>query len=197
MIDTFSRKITHLIKENVNDITPEKEEIIEYGLKLAVYEVVLTFFVFGVALFLGIFKYFLLAFAIYGLLRLVEGGAHMNSRIKCLVTYSITMFGSVYIAKNIYVSSPLYCIPVFVLNFYMAYKYAPGDTLEKPILRKKIRFRLKLITLILVTLLFITAFFAWYFDPVYFNIILFATLLVTFFLSPIGYRFSGCKRATL
>lgn len=140
MIDTFSRKITDLIKDSIDGITPEKEEIIDYGLKIAVYESLILIFEFSVAIFLGVFKYFLVAFTIYGLLRIVEGGAHMNSRIKCFISYCITIFGIIFLSKHVRIGS-FYCsIPLFIINFCMAYIYAPGDTLEKPILRKRIGF---------------------------------------------------------
>ncbi len=196
MIDAFSKKITDLIKENVEGITPEKEEIINYGIKLAVYEMLVSVSIFLVALFLGVFKYFLISFIIYGVLRLFEGGAHAGSRIKCFLTYFVTMFGIIFISKCIWIDNLYYSVPVFILNFYVAYVYAPGDTMEKPILRKKVKFRLKVVSLILTLLVYAAACILWYFDKIVFNVILLSTLPVTFLLSPIGYKLSGCKRSS-
>ena len=195
MIDTFSKKIVDMIKESVEGITPEKGEIIEYGIKIAIYEIIVIIIVFSLAIFLGVFRYFFVAFMFYGLLRIVEGGAHMNSRVKCFVTYVTIMFGIVIISKHILIDSPVYSIPIFVIIFFTAYIYAPGDTLEKPILRKKDKFRLKVLSLVLIFLSFVVCCIVWYYDRVYFNIILMITIYVAFLLSPIGYKLSGCKRS--
>lgn len=195
MIDTFSKKITGMIKENVDGITPEKAEIIEYGIKIAIYEIIVIFIVFSLAMVLGVFKYFFVAFIIYGLFRIVEGGAHMNSRIMCFVTYTTIMFSIVIISKHIWIGNPVYSLPIFLISFFTAYRYAPGDTLEKPILRKKDKIRLKVLSLSLIALSFVVCCIVWYYDKVYFNILVLTTMFVTFLLSPIGYKLSGCKRS--
>ena len=196
MIDTFSRKVTNLIKENLKGITSEKEEVIDYGIKIFIYEIIIILSVFSVALFFGVLNYFLAVFITYSSLRLVEGGAHMDSRIKCLATYATIIFGSIFLSKNIYISSPYYSIPIFFINFFVAYKYAPGDSLEKPILKQKDKLRLKVLSLALITIIFLGSFIMWYSDKILFNVTLISTLFVTFLLSPLGYRFARCKRGS-
>ncbi len=196
MIDALSKKLTDLIKENVEGITPEKEDIINYGIKLAVYEIMVSITIFLVALVLGVFKYFLVAFTVYGVLRLFEGGAHAGSRTKCFLTYIVTIFGIIFISKYIWMDSLCYSVPVFILNVYIAYVYAPGDTAEKPLLRKKVKFRLKAISLILTILIYATACILWHFDKTIFNVILLSTIPVTFLLSPMGYKLARCKRGS-
>ena len=196
MIDAFSKKVTGLIRKNLNDITPEKEEVIDYGIKILVYETIVIASAFSAALFFGVFKYFLAVFLIYSILRMVEGGAHMNSRIKCIATYAAIIFGSIFLSKNIYIASPYYSIPVFLINFFAAYKYAPGDSLEKPILKKKLKVKLKVLSLIVITVLSLGSFILWYSDKILFNAALITSLSVTFLLSPIGYRFAKCQRGS-
>lgn len=196
MIDFFSRKVTELIKENLNGITSEKEAVIEYGIKILVYELVVIFFAFIIAILFGILKYFLVAFIIYSTLRLVEGGAHMNSRIKCVAIYTAIIFGSILLSKNINTTNPYYSIPVFTINYFVAYKYAPGDSVEKPIVKKKDKIRLKTLSIVFISILFLGSFIMWYSDKTLFNLTLITTLFVTFLLSPLGYKFAKCKRGS-
>lgn len=196
MIDGISNKLTSLIKENIEGITPEKEEIINYGIKIAIYEIMVSITIFFIALVLGVFKYFIFAFIVYGILRIFEGGAHADSRIKCFFTYLVTIFGIIFISKYLPIDNIFYSVPVFIVNFYVAYVYAPGDSAQKPILRKKLKIRLKVISLILTVLVYIAACILWRYDKTAFNVVLLSTVPVTLLLSPIGYKLAGCQRGS-
>lgn len=94
MIETLSNKITSLIKGNLDEISDEKAEIINYGMQLIIYEIFVLIIIFALALISGLFKYVLISFVVYGSLRVFTGGAHARTRLECTTTYILTLFGA-------------------------------------------------------------------------------------------------------
>ena len=195
MIDAISRKLTQAIKQNVNDVTIEKEEIIEYGIKIAIYEVIVVSSLIALSLALGIVKYFLIYFCNFGILRVSTGGAHMKSRLVCFITYLLVMLGIVYLSIYLPINNLWIAIPVFFVNIMTVLVYAPGDTSEKPIINKRIRKRLKLVSVVTLVIYFGLALIVWTFDKTVYSIIVLSTIYVTFLLSPTGYKASGCRHS--
>lgn len=195
MIDALSNKITYLIKQNVKEISEEKEEIINYGLNILIYQAALTTIILLIALLTGLFKYVAVAVLVYASLRVFAGGAHARTRLQCSVSSIVTMLGSVLLSKYIWADSYIPAVFVLIINLVIVYVYAPGDTVERPIISKKIRLRQKAISLILVTLIFITSVIVWHFDKAMYNVVNIASLLAVFMLTPVSYNLFKCKRS--
>lgn len=195
MIDFVSNKLTALIKQNSADIPEERVEVINYGLKIAIYELGLVMLIITVSIILGLFKSMFMFLVVFGSLRFTAGGSHAHSRVGCLSTYAIAMAGAVCLSRYIWAESFITAIGVFIVNFLVIFKYSPGDSTEKPILSKKMKRRLKTHSLILTGIFFGLSLVIWQYDTICYNTILVASFTVTILLSPLGYRICGCKRS--
>jgi accessory gene regulator B len=195
VIDFVSDKLTILIKQNSTDISEEKEEVINYGLKIAIYEIGVVLIIITLSILLGLFKSMFLFFVVFSSLRFTAGGSHARSRVECFLTYTIAMAGNVYLSKYMWAESFIPAIGVFLINFLVILKYAPGDSTEKPILSKKMKKRLKTSSLILTGLFLSLSLIIWQYDKICYNTILIASFIVTVLLSPLGYKIFRCKRS--
>jgi len=195
IIESLSNKLTAVIKKYNADIDEEKEEIINYGLNLAIYEIILVPLIFISAFIFGIFKYVLVFFTAYGILRFFTGGAHANSRIKCSLIYFAYLYGSVFLAKYIWPDNLILFAAVLLINILVIWFYAPGDTIEKPILSSKMKKRQKILSFCTLAIIFILAFIFRYYDITVHNILVLSTIPVVFSLSPLGYKVMKCKHS--
>lgn len=194
MIDTFSEKLTSAIKANVKGVSEEKAEIINYGINLLIYDIVVFTLVFSASLLLGIFNYVLASVAVIAMLRLYAGGAHTRSRLQCFFVYILTIFGIVYLAKSVQLPSLWVSTPVFLLGLGLLWLYAPGDTEEKPILSKKLIKRQRIVSFAALLLVWAASLVFWRFDLIVHTVIVLSVIPVLFLLSPLGYRACKCKR---
>lgn len=193
MIDALSNKLTSLIKENVSDISPEKEEIINYGIKIIFFEIITLLIMFSIAIVSGLFKYIFISYLVYSSLRVTAGGAHSRSRIECTIINLFILFGTVFLSHKLWADSCYPSIVVLIANLIILYIYAPGDTAEKPILSHKMKKRLKTASILHMLILFIIAIIIWHFDKIIYNIIIITTIPVMFFLTRPGYNVLRCK----
>lgn len=196
MIDRISEKLTGLIKENMDGITEEKAEVINYGLNLFTYEIVSSFFILLTAWFLGLFKSILIFYAVFGLIRTFAGGAHARTRLECAVTFIVSSYGSVLLAKYFRTSSVYIGILLFISAILIVALYAPGDTEEKPVSSSSQKRNLKTWSFVILTSIFLVASIVWRFDKSIYSLIIYSTLPAIFLLSPAGYKLLGCKRTT-
>lgn len=195
MIDSLSNKITSLIKNNLPDISNEKEEIINYGMNIFIYQTLLLLLIFSLALVTGLFKYIFIFFIVYALLRAFTGGAHSNTRIKCATTYIFISFGTVLLSKHIWADSFLPAILLLLINLIIIWMYAPGDTIERPVLSKRVIKRQKTLSLLIMIAISAAAIITWHYDKAVYNIILISSETVIFLLTPYGYKLLKCRHS--
>lgn len=91
----------------------------------------------GIAWWLGITSYVLAVLVPSSLFRLVSGGAHCSTFLRCLVLSLAIMLGIGQVAATIMISQPLLCalIGFLVANgVYVIHKWVPADTPAKPII---------------------------------------------------------------
>jgi len=193
MIDMLSLKLTNIIKNNLGDITEEKAEEINYGLNIIIYEFIVYVVLIPIMIISGLFKYCITYITIYGILRIFTGGAHAKTRLGCFLTYSISLFGICYLSKFIPAINLTFTIIVFLAGIFVFYIYAPGDTIEKPILSKKQIKKMKFLSIMLLLYIFIITMIIRHFNQTLYNVIIFTIIEVVFFLTPIGYKLYGCK----
>lgn len=195
MIDRICSKLTDIIKRNVEGISEEKAQIINYSLNVLLFD----FFVYAIVFLIGAFFHVLtltiISIVVSGVLRISAGGAHKNTRTFCLLLIILSIFGCIALAHNIhlhsfYVGMVIYCIEVLI-----AHAYAPADTVEKPIVSQKHKTWQKIISMLEITLLAVCTIPLWNVNQILYNTILLSTLLPIFSITPIGYRLLGCKRS--
>jgi len=173
-----------------NDDTAD-QEILEYGLGLLISTILSYIVIFGSALLFGVFVEMLVTVALYSVMRSIIGGSHANSKIVCDITYTSSLYlliiVSTIISLNIYIIAALYVISLVLIALY-----APGDTIQQPIV-KGILAR-KLFGILVVSIFFASSFFLQEMR-VLANLLLLVPTFTSVFLHPIIYNIMGCKRS--
>lgn len=155
MVDKICDHLTNKIKQTVPDINDEKAEIINYGIHLIVGEIPKTFIFIGLAAILGILKEFFLTILIIFPYRAFSGGFHLKTHLGCIVGTSSFYCGIPYIAKIFSLdlkTKIVYTILTWIFGIIMCKLYAPADTENVPILRKKDRRKKQICSYIILTI---------------------------------------------
>lgn len=161
MIDKICEKLLQLIRKETPNINDEKADEIMYGLQLLVGEMPKIILLFAVAIILKIGWLVIFAYITMLPYKIVAGGFHLKTHIGCTLGTFIVYFGNVLISKYI-VFDPIwvkYLLIVLteVLAIIMISLYAPADTVNVPILRKKERKTKKILSYIFVTIMLIAS----------------------------------------
>ena len=143
MIDKICELLTIRIQKQMPEMDEEKAEVIKYGLELIIGEIpkILLLFIVAAVLKIG----WLVIFAYITMLpyKIVAGGFHLKTNIGCTIGTFVVYFGNVLLSKYI-VIGPIevkvaIVIATFIYSIIMISIYAPADTINLPILRKKER----------------------------------------------------------
>lgn len=155
MIEKFCNFILNKMRKKMPDITDENAEIILYGLQLIIGELPKMFILFGLSFLLGIGWYMLFAFIAIIPYKAVSGGFHLHTHIGCILSTVVFFYGVIFISKYLVLNDIQKYILVglsFIFGILMVSMYAPADTEEVPILRKKERKLKKTLSYIMLTL---------------------------------------------
>ncbi len=160
MIDKICTKLTEKIRKQMPEIDDERAEIIMYGLQILIGELPKGVIILAIAYFLGIFKLTLLSVLIIAPYRCVSGGVHMKTHIGCIIYTLILYSGSALLGKYFILEGNVKIISaiiVWVFCMIMIKIYAPADTENFPILRKKERLQKQIFSYTILTLEFLIA----------------------------------------
>ena len=160
VIDKFCAYLTNKIRKEMPEIDDERAEVIMYGLQNIIGELPKGIIILIIAYILGIFKLTLISILIIAPYRCCSGGVHMKTHIGCIVYTLILYSGSALLGKYIVLSGLVkYVLAGFVWGFciIMIKLYAPADTENVPILRKKERKQKQIISYIILTVEIIIA----------------------------------------
>ena len=142
MIEKFCNFILNKMRKKMPDMTDENAEIILYGLQLLIGEMPKMFILFGLSFLLGIGWLMLFAFIAIVPYKAVSGGFHLHTHLGCIIGSAIFYYGNVLLSRLIVLNSIEKYILValsFLFGILMVSIYAPADTENVPILRKKDR----------------------------------------------------------
>lgn len=160
MIDKICTKLTEKIRKQMPEIDDERAEIIMYGLQILIGELPKGVIILAIAYFLGIFKLTLLSVLIIAPYRCVSGGVHMKTHIGCIIYTLILYSGSALLGKYFILEGNVKIISAIIIWTFcmiMIKIYAPADTENFPILRKKERLQKQIFSYIILTLEFLIA----------------------------------------
>ena len=160
MIDKICTKLTEKIRKQMPEVDDERAEIIMYGLQILIGELPKGVIILAIAYFLGIFKLTLLSVLIIAPYRCVSGGVHMKTHIGCIIYTLILYSGSALLGKYFILEGNVKIISaiiVWVFCMIMIKIYAPADTENFPILRKKERLQKQIFSYTILTLEFLIA----------------------------------------
>ncbi len=186
--ERISERLTAVIADQLEDLSEQKLAEIRYGIAVFITNSYKMLIIFILAVLLNIFKHFLVAFLSFGALRTFASGVHAKREWTCLPASMLLFFGIVYLGSavnlNIYALSIIYS-----LCFAAVLRYAPADTEEKPIVSRKLRRRLRVLSCSAVVILYAVS--AYNIGTATSSIITFSTLIESILILPITYRLAG------
>ena len=161
MIEKICNNLTKKIRKEMPDIDDERAEIINYGLQLVIGEIPKILLLILISWALGVLKLTLLALVLILPYRTVSGGVHLKTHIGCIIATTIMYTGNAFLSQYlIWSNNFIKYVAVFLIwgiSMIMIKKYAPADTQDVPILRKKERKIKKILSFIFMTLTLIIA----------------------------------------
>lgn len=195
MIEKICNSLTNRIKKEMPEIDDERAEIINYGLQLVIGEIPKTFILILIAWVLGVLKLTVLALLLIIPYRTVSGGVHLKTHIGCIIATTIMYTGTAvisnYMVWNIIYLKYIAIFAIWIFSIIMIKLYAPADTEEVPILRKKERKIKKYLSYIFMTIMLVVSLVIK--NNVVSNILIFGTLLQTISITRFIYNITNNK----
>ena len=155
MVDKICNYLTNKIRKQMPEVDDERAEIINYGIHLVVGEIPKTFVFLAIATVLGVLKEFFIAMLVIFPYRAVSGGVHLKTHFGCIAATSIMYCGTAYISQFQLFNNNVKYILIFlvwIFSMVMCKLYAPADTENVPILRKKDRRIKQILSYIVLTI---------------------------------------------
>ena len=160
MIDKFCLFLTNKIRKEMPEIDDERAEIINYGLQNIIGEVPKFFIIIGIAYLLGIWKETIITFFIILPYRTFSGGFHLKTHIGCIIT-TILFYIIPGVLSKVILLTPILKYGIisvlWIFGIIMIKLYAPADTENVPILRKKDRMQKQVLSYIIFTVALVIA----------------------------------------
>jgi accessory gene regulator B len=183
-LEVLSTYLTNLISRKL----PEKSEIeieeINYGIHVFLINIIKLPIVFIISYFLGILQYTFVVFVCFCFVRTFASGIHARNSIACLISTNLTFIGTAYLGLSFRLN--LFDITVsFIACIVLAYLYSPADTEERPIISKRLRKKLKLLSCFSIIILYFAALL--FIRTKYASIITFAVLAECITILPAAY----------
>ncbi len=194
MVETICNNLTLKIKKKIPDVDDERAQVINYGLQLAIGEIPKTFIILFMAWTAGVFNLTLLSILIIMPYRAVVGGVHLKTHIGCVLATATFYIGNALLSKYIILDKTIqYMITAIVWIFAvsMISLYAPADTEDVPILRKKERKMKKILSYAIMTIMLGIS--LGIKNTIISNLILFGTMLQTITITRPMYKIAGNK----
>lgn len=152
MLEELGEKISCGVENNLDGVTPTQKEIIKYTVVQTIGEIIKMLILFAIVWPFGLAHLLFIAIFSMAIYRIPAGGAHSKSHIACFVTSSILFVGNVILSSIIKVAYlDIIYLFMFIFNIFVIYFFAPADTEMRPIVSKKHRIKLKIISFVCMT----------------------------------------------
>lgn len=194
MVDKICDYLTNKIRDKMTDINDERAEVINYGLHLLLGEIPKTFIFITIAAILGVLKEFFIAMLVIFPYRAVSGGFHLKTHLGCIVCTTLYYCGIAYFSRLFILEPTIKYILIaltWVFGIIMCKLYAPADTENVPILRKKDRKIKQILSYIILTITLIIGVIVQ--NNVISNIIILGMLIQSIMISRIAYKITNNK----
>ena len=193
MLEELGARVSNAVAVNVDNVDENQKEIIAYTVIQLVGEFIKIAIMGAIAYVFGVWKLLLIAIFVMGIYRIPSGGVHCKGHISCFVMSSLFFFGNVALA--IFVRSAyldyIYAA-IFLFNLPIIHFFAPADTEMKPIVSKKLRKRLRIISYISMTAIILIGRFL-ITDITLRNIFIFGTFFQSVTMLPFMYKLVKTK----
>jgi len=194
MVDKICDYLTNKIRKQMPDVDEERAEIINYGIHLIVGEIPKTFVFIAIAAILGVLKEFFITMLVIFPYRAFSGGVHLKTHLGCIVSTSLMYCGTAYVSQfQLFSNNIKYILIllVWIFGMVMCKLYAPADTENVPILRKKDRKIKQILSYIVLTITLIIG--ALIKNYVISNIIILGIFIQTIMITKFIYRITNNK----
>lgn len=194
MIDKFCAYLTKKIRKEMPEVDDERAEVIMYGLQNIIGELPKGIIILIIEYILGIFKLTVISILIIAPYRCVSGGVHMKTHIGCIIYTLLLYSGSSLLGKYIVLTGNvkiMLAIAIWIFCMIMIKLYAPADTENLPILRKKERKQKQILSYIIITSEILIAIFIK--NTTISGIIIFGDFIQTLTITRIAYRVTHNK----
>ena len=194
MIDKFCAYLTKKIREEMPEVDDERAKVIMYGLQNIIGELPKGIIILIIAYILGIFKLTVISILIIAPYRCVSGGVHMKTHIGCIIYTLLLYSGSSLLGKYIVLTGNvkiMLAIAIWIFCMIMIKLYAPADTENLPILRKKERKQKQILSYIIITSEILIAIFIK--NTTISGIIIFGDFIQTLTITRIAYKVTHNK----
>lgn len=194
MIDKFCAYLTKKIRKEMPEVDDERAEVIMYGLQNIIGELPKGIIILIIAYILGIFKFTVISILIIAPYRCVSGGVHMKTHIGCIIYTLLLYSGSSLLGKYIVLTGNvkiMLAIAIWIFCMIMIKLYAPADTENLPILRKKERKQKQILSYIIITSEILIAIFIK--NTTISGIIIFGDFIQTLTITRIAYKVTHNK----
>ena len=167
-----------------NNYSSDEIKIIKYGLEGIYLTISKVIIILIIALLLGIFKEVILFLLLFNIIRSTAFGLHASKSYICLISSTLIFIFIPYLCLYININNYIKCLISIMCILYI-YRYAPSDTVKRPIVSKKRRDVYKFLSTIIsiiysFTLLLCSNFIS--------NALLFSMVIECFLISPIVYK---------
>lgn len=194
MIDKICDNLTNKIRNKLPDVDDERAEVINYGIHLLLGEIPKTFIFIAIAAILGVLKEFFITMLVIFPYRAFSGGFHLKTHLGCILCTSLYYCGIAYSSKLFVIGTEVKYLLIgliWALGMIMCKLYAPADTENVPILRKKERKIKQILSYIILTITLIMGIIIK--DNVISNIIILGMLIQSMMISRIAYKITNNK----
>ena len=194
MIDKICEFLTSKIRKEMPEIDDERAEVINYGLQNIIGEIPKIFITLGISLIFGIFDLTLYTFLILLPYKAFSGGFHLKTHIGCIVCTTVMYCGIALLSKYIVLTEIVKYILialVWVFGMWMVKLYAPADTENVPILRKKDRRKKQILSYIALTIGLVASLLIPYGEIA--NILIFGSFIQTLCITKFVYKITNNK----
>ena len=194
MVDKICDYLTNKIRQQMPEVDKEKAEVINYGIHLIVGEIPKTFVFIVIAAALGVLKEFFITILVIFPYRAFSGGFHLKTHVGCILGTSFMYCGTAYISQFQLFNNDIKYILIFavwIFGMVMCKLYAPADTENVPILRKKDRKIKQILSYITLTITLIIG--AIINDYIVSNIIILGVFLQSITITRIAYKLTNNK----
>ena len=161
MVSQICDFLVDKMRAEMPDIDDERAEVIHYGLENFIGELPKIFLLFVSAVILQIIDLTIISFLSVLAYRAFSGGFHAKTHIACILLTHFLYIGNVLLSKMIVFEQEwikyIIVLAVWIFSMIMISWYAPADTENVPILRKKDRKQKKIFSYITMTLTLIVS----------------------------------------
>lgn len=190
MLDKICDFLINKMKEEIPDIDKQKEEELIYGLQLMLGEIPKLFIMLLISYVLGVLKLTIISYLILLPYKTFSGGVHAKTHLACIICTPTVYCGTVYLSKYLNITpnelrlAVILCIWIFCM--IMITLYAPADTEDVPILRKKERKQKKILSYIVLTINLLVAIFIK--DSIISNILIYGSFIQSILITRMAFK---------